>query len=254
MTISDMEESTLDSDLPTHQPTNQQSKLMEYVSFRLTAPHSKWDHIVEVVLIGFDWYIGYPHIGKNGNNEHFHVAVPGNKIDAERIRKRIKTGGFHGNKCFSVKCMQNSIASYITYAAREKTEPLTRGPVEQWIADAPVWVDANLLDNLNPNRATTKARKGAIMLTSARMLYQVWRWRQDRKRFDMNNIGDCIMNMLGEMDDEGEPKYILSPEWCRRPMPTFFLEVFKDSCAKGCITFRKTQAIWMDVLFKDARI
>lgn len=249
-----MEESTLDSDLPTHQPTNQLPELQNYVSFRLTAPHNRWDEIVEKVLTGFAWYIGYPHIGKNGNNPHFHVAVPGSQVDAERIRKRIKIGGFNGNKCFSVKCMQNSILSYIQYASREETQPITRGPVQQWIDGAPRWVQANLLDNLNPDRASTKVRKGAIMLTSARFLYQCWKWRQDRKRFDIKKIDDCIMYMLEEMDDEGEPRYIISPEWARKGMPTFYEQVFKDSVAKGCITFRGSKAIWKDVLFKDARI
>jgi len=249
-----MEESTLDSDLQTHQPTNHLPTLQIYVSFRITCPHVRLDEIKERILIGFEWYIGYPHIGKNGNNEHFHFAVPGDKTDAERIRKRIKTSGFHGNKCSSVKCMQNSILSYIQYASREETEPITRGAVQQWIDVAPRWVQANLLDNLNPDRAAAKVRKGAIMLTSARFLYQVWKWRQDRKRFDLKKIDDCLMYMLEEMDDEGEPKYIISPEWARKGMPTFYEQVFKDSVEKGCITFRTSKAIWKDCLFKDARL
>jgi len=249
-----MEESTLDSDTPTGQPTNQLPNLQNYVSFRITTPHERWDELEEKILIGFDWYIGYPHIGKNGNNEHFHVAVPGLAVDAERIRKRIKTGGFHGNKCFSVKCYQSSILSYIQYASREETAPIIRGPVQHWIDAAPRWVQANLLDNLNPDRAAAKVRKGAIMLTSARMLYQIFKWRKDRKRFELRKIEDCLMYMLEEMDDEGEPKYIISPEWARKGMPKFYEEVFKDSCERGCITFRQSKAIWKDVLFKDARI
>ena len=65
---------------------------------------------------------------------------------------------------------------------------------------------------------------------------------------------DCLMYMLEEMDDEGEPRYFISPEWARRGMPTFYEEVFKDSCEKGCLTFRSTKAIWKDMLFKDPRI
>ena len=247
-----MEESTLDSDQASEQASKRAPTIIEYVSFRLTTP-KKWEDIAEIV-IGFDWYIAYPHIGKNGNNPHFHVAVPGSKTELERIRIRIKKCGLHGNKCFSGKCYQNSILSYIQYTSREETEPITGGEVQQWIDAAPRWVQANLLDNLNPDRAAAKVRKGTIMLTSARMLYQIWKWRKDRKRFDLNKIEDCIMYMLEEMDDEGEPKYIISPEWARRGMPTFYEQVFKDSCAKGCITFKSSKAIWKDCLFKDARL
>ena len=62
------------------------------------------------------------------------------------------------------------------------------------------------------------------------------------------------MYVLEEMDDEGEPKYIIRPEWARRGIPTFYEQVFMDNCEKGCITWRSSNAIWKDVLFKDARI
>ncbi len=67
-------------------------------------------------------------------------------------------------------------------------------------------------------------------------------------------IDPCIMHMLEQMDETGEPKYIVSPEWARRGMTTFYEDVFKDSCAKGCITFRPSRAIWKSVLFRDAGI
>jgi hypothetical protein len=223
------------------------------VSFRLTTSKS-WDELEPLLLKDFDWYISYAHIGKNGNNPHFHVAVPGAKKELERIRLRIKNAGLHGNRCFSGKLMQNSILSFIQYASREETEPNLRGQIEHWIIDAPRWVQANLLDNLNPDRAAAKVRKGAIMLTSARMLYQTFKWRKDSKRFEIRKIEDALMYMLEELDDNGENKYIISPEWARRGMPTFFEQVFKNSCELGCITFRQSKAIWKDVLFKDARV
>ncbi len=87
----------------------------------LTTP-KKWEELVQIVE-GFDWYISYPHIGKNGNNPYFHVAVTGAKAEIERIRSRVKTAGLFGNKCFSGKPMQNSILQFIQYASREETEP-----------------------------------------------------------------------------------------------------------------------------------
>lgn len=249
------DESTLDSSEQASKQASAQASsefLQEYVSFRITTP-KKWDEIEEVVK-DFEWYISYGHIGKHGNNPHFHVAVPGSKTDLERIRIRVKKCGLHGNKCFSGKLMQNSILQFIQYASREETEPKIRGDIGHWITAAPRWVQANLLDNLNPLRANAKPKKGGIMLTSARMLYQIFKWRKERQRFELHKIEDCLMYMLEEMDDEGEPKYFISPEWARRGMPKFYEEVFKDSCERGCITFRSSKAVWKDVLFKDARI
>lgn len=244
-------ESTLDSTQQLSKQATGEQELQNYVSFRMTTP-KKWDELVEVVD-GFDWYISYHHIGKNGDNPHFHVAVPGAKAELERIRKRVKTAGLFGNKCFSGKPMQNSILQFIQYASREETEPNIRGEVQQWIDAAPRWIQANLLDNLNPLRGNAKPRKGAILLTSTKVLYQVWRWRQDRKRFDLREIDKCLMYMLEEMDDEGEPKYMIAPEWARRGIPTFWEDIFKDSCDKGRITFKTTKFIWKDVLFRDSR-
>jgi hypothetical protein len=150
--------------------------------------------------------------------------------------------------------MQNSVTSFITYAAREFTEPNFKGPVQQWITDAPVWIQANLLENLNPGRGIgAKPRKGAILITSTKVLYQVWRWRKDRKRNDLREIDKCLMYMLEEMDDDDEPKYMIAPEFARRGIPTFWKDVFKDSCEKGKISFKATKFIWQDVLFRDSK-
>jgi hypothetical protein len=55
------------------------------------------------------------------------------------------------------------------------------------------------------------------------------------------------------VDDEGEPKYMIAPEWARRGIPPFWLDIFKDSCEKGRITFRTTKFIWKDVLFRESK-
>ncbi len=177
----------------THQLSNQptgQQELQNYVSFRLTTG-KKWDELVDLVE-GFECYISYAHIGKNGNNPHFHVGVPGSKGELERIRKRVTTAGLRGNKCFNGKLMQNSVLSFITYAAREFTNPDTRGELQSWIDTVPVWVQTNLVDNLNPIRGG-KPRKGAILITSTKVLYQVWRWRKEHKRHDLREIDKCLI-------------------------------------------------------------
>ena len=61
-----MESSTLDSDLVIELVSDRSEILQNYLSIRLTTP-KKWDELLEVVN-GFDWYIGYPHIGRNADN------------------------------------------------------------------------------------------------------------------------------------------------------------------------------------------
>ena len=103
-----MSESTLDSDQGNEKTRKWSEILQNYVSIRLTTP-KKWHELVKVVE-GFGWYIGYPYIGKDGNNPHHHkfhvdVSETGVKGDLERIRIQIKKCGLYGNKFFSGKCM-----------------------------------------------------------------------------------------------------------------------------------------------------
>ena len=99
--------------------------------------------------------------------------------------------------------MQNSVLSFIQYVSREETEPITGGEVQQWFDVTPGWVQTNLLDNLNLGKSNVTPRKGGIMITSVRMLYQIFKWCQEWKRFDLHKIEDYLMHMLEEMDDEG---------------------------------------------------
>jgi hypothetical protein len=63
--IPDSVESTLDSTQQLRKEAGAQQELQNYVSFRMTTP-KKWEELVQIVE-DFDWYISYPHIGKNGN-------------------------------------------------------------------------------------------------------------------------------------------------------------------------------------------
>ena len=93
--------------------------------------------------------------------------------------------------------------------------------------------------------------KDTITLTRARVLYQIFKWRRDGKRFELHNIEDCLVCMLEEMDEQGEPKYILSAKLAREGVPTLYKEVFIDSCEKGYITWRKSRFMMKMCLFRN---
>ena len=89
-------ESTLDSEeRPGDRPIAGEPE--RYVSIRVTLEHDRWPEIEEC-FDGSDWYIAYPHTGKNGNNPHFHVLLPGTKTELDKYRKRLKGAGVTGNK------------------------------------------------------------------------------------------------------------------------------------------------------------
>lgn len=97
------------------------------------------------------WYICYPHFGKHGDNEHFHIFVPATDGKGrDRIRKRVKDNFGAGNKFVSVVGNKNGITQAIQYGSKEGTEPTTRGDVQSWIDNAPPWI---------PGAVTQKKRK-----------------------------------------------------------------------------------------------
>lgn len=124
-----------------NQPTNQPPQT--YVTLRVTTPHENWDK-VEKCIDDEKWYISYAENGSDGGNPHFHVLLPGSvSKDRERVRKRIKTAGFYGNRELSVKLMENGILQGIQYCSKEGTAFKIGGDVEsvqRWIDAAPEWV------------------------------------------------------------------------------------------------------------------
>jgi len=129
-----------------NQPTNQPPTT--YVSVRVSYSHSK----LQDVLIKFAdcaWYIASCHKGKQ-NKDHIHVLLPGNCVaDVERYRKRLRSLCQGKMEVFS-KLFDNGILAGIQYLGHESTEYHHRGEfVEEWITDAPQWVQLNqkTLDN-----------------------------------------------------------------------------------------------------------
>lgn len=97
--------------------------------------------IIQEIFYDLPWYICYPHTGKNGDNEHYHIFTP--ELDHNRrnlYRTRITRSVGSGNKYLSIKSCKNGLAQAIQYGSKEGTQPITRGDVQQWIDDAPPWI------------------------------------------------------------------------------------------------------------------
>jgi len=114
----------------------------EYLSVRVTDAHTNWDKIKNVIL-DYEWYISYAEHGTSGTNPHFHVLLPGfGQRCSDKIRKRLKTAGYTGNRELSVKLNQNGLSSGIQYCSKEGP-PFEIGgnsaDVHRWIAAAPKW-------------------------------------------------------------------------------------------------------------------
>lgn len=130
---------------PTDRPTDQEGPTT-YLSLRVTIPHTMKDRLVEKVLYDMPWYIGYPHKGRGGQNEHFHVFFgdDGPRY-RDRIRKRVKDHFGDGNRNFCLKLGENGIAQAIQYGSKEGTIPFVFGDfVGEWIDNAPEWEHRNL--------------------------------------------------------------------------------------------------------------
>lgn len=238
-----------------------------YITCRLTIKHSEWDVLKDEIFSNYPWYISYPHFGKSGKNEHFHVFVPdGHKRDIQKLRDRIKKLDLFGNKCVSIKRLENGLAQAIQYGSREKTQPYYQGDgVSEWIANAPKWADAKLGEQLNP--ATGERRKRddpeGIAVTQRNFLRLCWKFRTEedihcvhrqvrsqidpeqgecRVPFKCDDLGCTLMHMF-----DGD--YYLDPQFARVGMPDFYIDIFKTSCARGKLTWGPTPAGWMSKIF-----
>lgn len=230
----------------------------EYVTCRLTIKHTEWDVLEEEIFSKYGWYISFPHFGKSGNNEHFHVFVPGStRKDVDKLRGRIKKLNLFGNKCVSIKCMQNGLAQAIQYGSREDTQPHYKGDgVREWIANAPKWADAKLREQLNPGTGERRKREDpeGIAVTQRNFMRLCWEFRKNNDvhcvhrtctSFQIYNCDDLGCNLM-HMFDQG---YYLCPQFARVGMPDFYIDVFKTSCKAGKLTWIPTKTQWMSKIF-----
>lgn len=251
-----MSDSTLESlGQPANQPTTPPTT---YVSIRMTIKHDQWSKVIPLIE-SCPWYISYPHFGKTGENEHFHVFLPGSTpADRERFRKRIKAIIPGGNKCYSVKLCENGLHSAIAYGAREGTEPFTFGDCTAgWISGAPSWINANLKGNLNPEGGSKRKREDpeGVCVTQRNFLRLCFQYAMNSESYKawlsagrlgtpkMLDIGHCLMKMF-------EDGYYLDPVFARTGMPEFYKDVYADSVRAGRITWKGTKSTWMSVLFR----
>lgn len=213
--------------LRTHnQQTNQPTT---YVSIRVTVSHSMIDSIIRV-LSNEDWYIIYPHYGKNKDNEHFHVLVPGSSAgDRERFRNAFKRASdldVSGNKSISAKLQDNTVSCGIQYCSREGTDPYVKGDlVSEWICAAPKWVESTKVGKRK------RDDDGVIKLTCVnhvQLAFEYWK---------KNNLhGDDLCEVVRRMLDTGE--YMADANWMRQGAPDFLIDVFKESCEAGRLTWK----------------
>lgn len=215
--------------LATNQPTNQLPTTdlpEEYTSLRITIPHSVYPELHENVLFDLDWYISYPHTGKNRNNEHYHVFFEHGIT--ERIRKRIKTHYGDGNKQFSFKSFKNGLTSGIQYGSKEGTTPYIVGPhCNEWIACAPKWEHRNAaLINAGINKRPVKEDHFRIITyTNMEKLCLRYRNQNGLKTTDLAQV-------LAHMH---EHDYRLQITVLKNGIPSTIFEQFQKACSGGTI-------------------
>ena len=217
------------------------------MSIRITIPHNVFQPLFDVCFFDTEWYISFPHLGKNGNNPHFHVLMPAISAKAVGpIRQRIQRAGYSGNKQFSIKFMQNGLQLGIQYCSREGIMPSHSGPTcQKWIDGSPAWLNCNLKENFN-KRARQDLENG-IKLTIVNHLRLAWKYRvQHDKLSNVNDLPTVIMHML----DDG---FYIDPAWLSKSGTDFYLEVFSTSCKAGKLTYSKTKGVWSQVLWKPSR-
>lgn len=111
-------ETTFSLDVPTNQlPTN-------YVSMRVKLDH-KFLKTVQELFHDVEGLCIVEH-GRDTNNEHFHICLPGStdKSTIERFRKRVKDKfGGRGNGYCSLKGFDNGLRSFMFYCLHEGSTP-----------------------------------------------------------------------------------------------------------------------------------
>lgn len=177
------------SPLPTNQPTNLPPE--NYIAIRINFPHSR----VEDVVTCFDEsFCLYPHLGKSGENPHFHICVPVIDDDmvkvTERLRKRLKGRlNLTGNKQISCKSMSNCVLKYIQYASREGTTPVhSGGDWGDWISQAPKWEPKSVQTTIRGTRPVPEDHFKLLTYQNMKKVALRHRLRYNLKSTDMAEI------------------------------------------------------------------
>lgn len=114
--------------------------LDDYLSLRMTIDHNKVHDIIHTVLHDVNHYIVYPHLGKSGDNPHFHICVAGVDTTSrcvDKFRLRCKRFAKGAGKLMA-KAMHNGICSFVGYVKHESATPYIKGFDRTWFDDIPV--------------------------------------------------------------------------------------------------------------------
>lgn len=152
-----------------------------YLAVRVTTTHDRWDDLHACLMLDeVPAWVAFPHTGKEGNNPHFHIAIPtdapGDTREADKFRKRLQRK-YKGNQEYSVKLMHNGMLAAIQYMSKEGTDARIKGPqTREWIEQAPAW------EHREPTWQTglEKKRKNPDsipQITYSNMLKVCARWR-----------------------------------------------------------------------------
>lgn len=193
-----------------------------YLAVRVTIPHDQWDDLHAVLKLDEvpEW-VAFPHTGKEGNNPHFHLAIPttapGDPREADKFRKRLARK-YRGNQAFSVKIMCNGILAAIQYMSKEGTHARIKGPnTSEWIEEAPMWEHREVQTSLDKKR---KHPDYIPQITYANMFKVCARWRaQHDLKGDLTDVLDHMIS---------SKEWQLSISVIKGGIPDLELQAFND--------------------------
>jgi len=212
--------------------------LPTYYSFRLTVSHDRVSELLECVS-DVSEYLIWPHKGKNGDNAHFHVAVPSpsHKYD-DKVRKRITTKFGKGNGVFSGKYQTNSLSDFIHYCKHESGVPLMKG--DQWerlIAEAPEYLPLAEFKKATGHIDKRREKLGDPMLTFSNVVKQalIYRTKAGLKSTDLKEV---LGHMMANTD------WIPSRDMMNKGLDMYHHTLFAHRCDRGFV--RSLPADWMN--------
>lgn len=199
------------------QQTNQPTSTNNYLSVRITLPHSDVEQVK--TLFGDYNYCIYMH--KSGTtNEHYHVCVPGGKPEAIRQRLKRTWPDRGGNKFCSVKQYTNGLSGFVFYCHHEGADPVFKE--DSW---------KDIIDDVKANgvyKKHDKVSSGTVQkvrerlsnpqLTMSNLLKQAVKWAKEHDT-GARDLGTVLKHMVNHGWD---PDYGL----LSKGVPTEYYEIF----------------------------
>lgn len=200
--------------------------LPTYYSYRLTISHDRLSEMLEC-LSDVSEYLIWPHKGKNGDNAHFHVAIPSppHKFD-DKMRKRLTTKFGKGNGVFSGKFQYNGLVDFIHYAKHDKScEPVMKG--DRWpalIEEAPDYLPLNEFKKATGH--LKKERLGDPMLTFSNVVKQAYLYRT-KAGLKSTDLKEVLSHMLANTD------WVPSRDMLSKGLDMYHHVMFAHRCDRG---------------------